>query len=152
MDKLTTLGHILLFFIGGCFFIIAGLLTSWLLRPNRPNPIKRTVYECGEETIGNATSRVNIKFYVMAIVFLIFDVEFVLMLPWALSFSDTKAIASNPQWQIWALVEMMIFIVILLLGYVYLLWQGDIGWKKPIPNLPMHKNIVPLEDYQNYNA
>lgn len=152
MEKLTALGQILLFFIGGCFFITAGLLTSWLLRPNRPNAIKRSIYECGEQTVGNAVSHVNIRFYVMAIVFLIFDVEFVLMLPWAISFSDPKAITSNPQWQVWTLVEMIIFISILLLGYVYLLWQGDIGWKKPIPQMPTHKNIVPLENYQKYNA
>ncbi|MBI3189669.1 MAG: NADH-quinone oxidoreductase subunit A [Ignavibacteriales bacterium] len=125
---LTEFGRIFIFFIVGAIFVLGGLVFAWLIRPHRPYPNKLTTYECGEEAIGSPWIKFNIRFYVIALIFLIFDVEVVFMLPWAVVYKNLG---------MFAFVEMMIFLVILAVGYAYVWAKGDLEWDKPIPELPV---------------
>lgn len=121
---LTEFGSILAFLIVGAVFTAGGLIASWLLRPHRPYAQKLTTYECGEEPIGSARVRFNIRFYVVALIFLVFEVEVVFLFPWALVFK---------QFGMFAFVEMLIFLGILIVGYAYVWAKGDLEWDKPVP-------------------
>ena len=79
---LTEFGRVFLFFIIGAIFVAGGLVTAWLVRPHRWYPGKLTSYECGEEPVGDSWVRFNIRFYIVALIFLIFDVEVVFLFPW----------------------------------------------------------------------
>jgi len=81
---------ILLFVAGGLIFILGGMVTSRLLAPRRPNAEKNSSYECGEEPVGTAWHQFNVRYYGMALIFLIFDVEVLLLFPWATVY-ETKA-------------------------------------------------------------
>ncbi len=149
--EITELGKGILYFVFGLIFIILGLLTSWLLRPHRPNPEKNTHYECGEDPVGNAWSQFNIRFYVMGLVFLIFDVELILIFPWAFSFFDKQIIAYNTSWNYFSLFEILFFIIVLALGLLYIWLKKDIDWIKPKPLSPKSLNIVPINLYKQFN-
>lgn len=124
---LTEFGKVLLFFIFGAVFVAAGLIAAWILRPHRPYPEKLATYECGEEPIGSAWVRLNVRFYVIALVFLIFDVEVVFLFPWALVFK---------QLGFFAYMEMVVFLAILIAGFAYVWVKGDLDWDKPKPEVP----------------
>ena len=124
---LTDFGRIFIFFIIGTIFVAGGLVTAWLVRPQRSYPNKLTSYECGEEPVGDAFVKFNIRFYVIALIFLIFDVEVVFLFPWAVVFQKLGA---------FAFVEMMIFLAILLVGYAYVWVKGDLDWDRPAPHIP----------------
>ena len=124
---LTEFGKILIFFIIGAAFVAGGLMAAWLLRPHRPYPQKLSTYECGEEPVGNAWVRFNVRFYVVALIFLIFDVEVVFLFPWALVYR---------QLGLFAFVEMAVFLVILIVGFAYVWVKGDLDWDKPRPEVP----------------
>jgi NADH-quinone oxidoreductase subunit A len=124
---LTEFGKILIFLILGVVFVAGGLIMSWILRPHRPYPEKLTPYECGEEPVGNAWVRFNVRFYVIALIFLIFDVEVVFLFPWALVYREIGIVA---------FLEMATFLVILLVGYAYVWVKGDLDWDKPRPEIP----------------
>lgn len=125
---LTDFGRIFIFFILGAIFVAGGLITSWLVRPKRGYPDKLTSYECGEEPVGEAYVKFNIRFYVVALIFLIFDVEVVFLFPWAVVFQKLG---------FYAFIEMAIFLAILVVGYVYVWVNGDLDWDKPIPDRPV---------------
>lgn len=127
-DELSELAIGLLFFVGGCIFAIGGWLTSRLLAPHRPNPEKLTTYECGEEPIGNAWGQINFRFYAVGLVFLIFDVEILLLFPWITVFSDRGIIRQVPEWPLFTLIEIIIFILILVIGYIYAYSQKVLNW------------------------
>jgi NADH-quinone oxidoreductase subunit A len=97
------------------------ILTS-LLGPRRPNAMKSSVYECGVPPVGDAKRRVSVKFYLVAILFLLFDVEAVFFYPWAISFKEFLKINS------FILFEMLFFVLILFVGYVYILKKGALDW------------------------
>ncbi len=124
---LTEFGKVLIFFMIGAAFVAAGLITAWLLRPRRPYPQKLATYECGEEPIGNAWVRFNVRFYVIALIFLVFDVEVVFLFPWALVYR---------QLGLFGFLEMAVFLVILIVGFAYVWAKGDLDWDKPRPEVP----------------
>jgi len=124
---LTEFGRILIFFILGIVFVAGGLFASWALRPKRPYPEKLAAYECGEEPIGNAWVRFNIRFYVIALIFLVFEVEVVFLFPWALVYRELGMIA---------FLEMAVFLAILIVGFIYVWVKGDLDWDKPRPIVP----------------
>ena len=134
---LTEFGRVALFFIVGVVFVAAGLVVAWLLRPHRPYPSKLTTYECGEPPIGDTRVRFNIRFYVVALIFLIFDVEVVVLFPWALVFDALG-------W--FAFIEMVIFLGILLIGYAYVWRKGDLEWDRPAPLIPRYERGVGVRD------
>jgi NADH-quinone oxidoreductase subunit A len=126
----TDFGRVLLFFIVGGVFVALGLFAAWILRPKRPSTLKLSTYECGETPVGSPWIRFNVRFYVIALIFLIFDVEVVFLFPWALVFK---------QLGMFAFLEMVVFIVILGVGFIYAWVKGDLDWDKPAPRIPQYK-------------
>ena len=118
-------GKVFLFLAFGVVFVALGFITSRFIRPHRPNPEKLTTYECGEEPKGNAWIQFNIRFYVIALIFIIFDVETIFLFPWATVFKELGT---------FALVEALVFLVILGVGLAYAWVKGDLDWVVPNPN------------------
>ena len=81
---LTEFGKIFVFLLVAIIFVVVVVFVAWLIRPARPTKEKLTTYECGENPEGSPWVKFNIRFYVVALIFLIFDVEVVLLIPWAL--------------------------------------------------------------------
>ena len=86
-------GYALLFVVIGAGFIFIHLVIGKLIRPNRPHAEKETIYECGEPTIGSAWIQFDLRFYVVALLFVIFDVEVAFFFPWAVVFGQANAVA-----------------------------------------------------------
>ncbi|MDX5348986.1 MAG: NADH-quinone oxidoreductase subunit A [Hymenobacteraceae bacterium] len=149
---ISDFGMILLYLIGAALFIVVGLTVSKLLRPNRPNPEKLATYECGEESIGSSWVQFNPRFYVIALIFIIFDVELAFLFPWATVFGKKELVAgTNGAWGWFALTEMVIFIAVLALGLAYAWVKGHLDWIKPQPVLPKSRSKVPMELYERFN-
>lgn len=130
---ISEFGIILLFVILGFVFVAIALVAAAIVRPSRPNPKKNSTYECGEIPIGEPWVRFNVRFYVIALVFLLFDVEVVFLLPWALVFKQLG-------W--FAFIEMIVFIIILFAGFAYLWGKGDLNWERPKPHIPKLEDLV----------
>ena len=101
--------------------VVAGVLLGpgALLRPSRPTTVKEEPFECGNPASGSAWGRFSVKFYLTAILFIVFDIEVVFLYPWALLFRRLG---------VFGLVEMMIFIGVLTLGLVYVWRKGALEW------------------------
>ena len=97
------------------------LLISWLVAPSNKTKDKLDTYECGEEAEGSAWLQFNIRFYIIALIFLIFDVEVVFLFPWAVVFKEMGLLA---------LIEMGIFLLILITGLAYVWVKSDLDWVK----------------------
>jgi NADH-quinone oxidoreductase subunit A len=98
---------------------VAGLGIASLIRPKKPNSIKQSTYECGIESIGDAWVQFRAQYYIYALVFVIFDIEAVFLLPWAVAYD---------QLPLYALAEAIIFILILVLALVYAWRKGALRW------------------------
>ena len=96
-----------------------------------------TTYECGEDPVGDTRIRFNIRFYVVALIFLIFDVEVVFLFPWALVYKELG-------W--FAFVEMLVFLAILFVGYAYVWRKGDLDWDKPSPVIPRYEKGIGVRE------
>ena len=110
---------VLLFLLIAIAFVIVVFIVSWLAQPAKYNKVKLEPYECGIETAGDARDRYSIRYYLVAMLFVIFDIETVFMFPWAVVL-DRLAL--------FGLIEMAIFIAILVFGYVYAWRQGALEW------------------------
>ena len=119
---LTEFGKAFIFVLLGAIFVVAIVYLSKLIRPARPTKEKLTTYECGENPEGSPWIKFNIRFYVVALIFLIFDVEVVLLIPWALGY---KAFGMT------GFLVGLIFLVLLGLGMAYEWRKGDLEWEKP---------------------
>lgn len=117
---------IVIFFVVALGFAVAQLLLSRLLGPPRPTSAKLTPYECGILPTGDARKRFSVQFYVIAMLFILFDIEGVFLWPWAAVF---KQLIANPAYKVFALVEMGVFLGILSVGFVYLLRRGAFEWE-----------------------
>jgi NADH-quinone oxidoreductase subunit A len=154
MDQqyLSAFGEILLYIVGGIVFVLVTFLVSRFVRPHRPNPEKLSTYESGEEPITAAWTQFNIRFYIVALIFLLFEVEIVFLFPWATIFASEELIReTNGVWGWFSLVEMIIFIVVLALGLAYAWANGHLDWIKPDPNPTEVKSVVPRELYDAIN-
>lgn len=152
MIELSPYQIILLFAIGGLIGVAAPLLLGKLIRPNRPNEEKNTSYECGEDPTGSAWGKFNIRFYVIALIFILFETELVFLFPWAIVFGDQDMIeATNGVWGKFAFVEMLIFIVILVLGLAYVWAKGFLEWDKPKLEIKKFDSKIPNELYTQIN-
>ena len=98
---------------------VVGLGLAWVIRPKKPNPIKQSTYECGIETIGDTWVQFKAQYYLYALVFVVFDIEAVFLLPWAVAYD---------QLPLYAFFEAVIFILILLLALVYAWRKGALRW------------------------
>src|SRR5690606_35201892 len=128
---------------------------SWfigsLVALKRPNPLKISSYECGEEPEGSSWIQYNSKFYVIALIFLLFDVEMVFIFPWATVFGQDMLIQAEPRWGWLSLTEMFIFVFILLTGLLYVWKKGDLNWIKPEPPVLQGSAKIPLSVYEKIN-
>ncbi len=116
-----------------------------------PNPEKLTSYECGEEPVGSAWLPFNSRFYVIALVFLLFEVEMVFVFPWATVFGSHEIAKAAPQWGLFSLIEMFIFLGILILGLLYVWCKGDLDWIKPAVIKPTTDVKIPASLYEQLN-
>lgn len=145
-------GTIFLFIIAAIVLIIGMLALAKLIRPSRPNEEKLSTYESGEDPIGNANIQFNVRFYVVAIVFLLFEVELIFLFPWAVVFGQANLIAqTDGLWGWFSLVEMLIFVGILALGLAYAWAKGYLDWVRPQPQIPEITTKVPTNLYQKVN-
>ncbi|MFD0751549.1 NADH-quinone oxidoreductase subunit A [Mucilaginibacter calamicampi] len=151
VSQISEFGKILIFLIAGIIMVCVGFLVNRILSTNKPNPIKLSSYECGEEPTGNAWLPFNSRFYVIALVFLLFDVEMVFIFPWATVFGNHEIIAAAPNWGWFSLAEMFIFLGILILGLVYVWVKGDLDWIKPNPTVPTTNVSIPAALYEKVN-
>lgn len=151
MTQLSQFGNILLYIIGGTMFLMLIWLLNYMLAPSRPNPEKLTTYECGEDPVGNANLQFNMRFYVVGLIFLIFDVEILFLFPWATVFAEADFVKNVSKWGIFALAEMGIFVLILVVGLAYVWVKGDLEWTVPKPIEPKRINPVPDSLYQKVN-
>ena len=122
-----------------------------LLAPNNPNKEKLTSYECGEDALGSAWAPFNTRFYVIALVFLLFDVEMVFILPWATVFGNHDLANMDKRWGWLSLTEMFIFLGILILGLVYVWRKGDLEWVKAKPVVSTVNTAIPPSIYEKLN-
>lgn len=151
-ETLSEFGEVLIFLIAGLLFVLGGLITSWLIRPSRPNEEKLTTYESGEEPLGQAWVRFPIRFYLVAIIFLLFEVEIVFLFPWATVFGNAEMIQqTDGLWGWFSLVEMVIFVLILALGLAYAWAKGFLDWPKPMIKDYKRNSPVPQSLYDKVN-
>jgi len=148
---LSGFGGALIFIIVGALFVSVTLLVSRLVRPNRPNPEKLSTYESGEEPVGNAWGQFNFRFYVIALIFLLFEVEIVFLFPWTTVYADPELQQTVPHWSAFAMIEMIAFIAILALGLAYAWRNGFLTWDTPNPSPTVHQSIVPPSLYAAIN-
>lgn len=149
--ELSEFGKILLFMLLGIVFILAGMFVNSFLKKRNPNLIKNSTYECGEVSEGPSRIPFNMRFYIIAIIFLLFDVELVFLFPWSTIFADKTLLQTVPHWAAFNMIEMSIFIGILLLGLAYVWRKGDLEWIRPSIALPISSSIVPLKLYEELN-
>ena len=111
---------LLLLFVGANAVII--IVASGLLSSHRPTAVKLAAYESGIPVIGDARQRFSVKFYLVAMLFIIFDIETIFMIPWAVAFQQLRAMGGV------LFLEMLTFVVILAVGYVYVWKRGALQW------------------------
>jgi len=110
---------IVLFILVAAAFPLVTLLLARLVRPSNDSPVKGAAYECGVEAMGEARGRYSIHYYIIAVLFVVFDVEVIFLFPWAVRFNALG---------LFGFVEMVIFIAILVLGYFYAWKKGALEW------------------------
>lgn len=122
--------NVIIFALVGISFVVFNVaILSRLLRPRIEEAGKGETYECGELPIGDSWVRFDIRFYTIALVFLIFDVEIAFLLPWAVVFKGSGLWGTAPNAAgAFVLLEMLLFMVVLLVGLVYVWVKGDLDW------------------------
>ncbi|HYC78770.1 MAG TPA: NADH-quinone oxidoreductase subunit A [Planctomycetota bacterium] len=114
----------------GALFVVLNIeVVNRILAPKVKDPHKTTVYECGEPAVGSAWVRFDMRFYTMALVFLVFEVETAVMFPWAAVFRRLRQLGGDEH-GMFAFLEMAVFILILGVGLVYVWAKGDLDWVK----------------------
>jgi len=111
---------ILIWFAIAVFFAIFAIVASYLLGQRKPSAIKQAPYECGMPTVGSSFRRIPVKYYIIAMLFLLFDIEVVFLYPWAVVFKEFK---------FFAFISMAVFIGILLIAYIYIWKKGALEWE-----------------------
>src|SRR3990172_11132136 len=134
---LTEFGKVFAFIFSAILFLLIAVFAAKLIRPARPTKEKLTTYECGENPEGSPWVKFNIRFYVVALIFLIFDVEVVMLIPWALVYQDSG---------IFGFLVGAIFLILLGLGMAYEWRKGDLEWARPKINPPVLKKSEPPDE------
>jgi NADH-quinone oxidoreductase subunit A len=109
--------------IAAIIFGAAVVYSSKLFGPNRPNKIKMMPYESGKNPVGTANERISIKYYLVAMLFIIFDIEVIFVYPWSVQFKSLFAHLG-----IFAFIPMLIFLIVLELGFLYIYVKGGLNW------------------------
>jgi NADH-quinone oxidoreductase subunit A len=110
---------ILIFLLIAMAFPVVTILAAKLVRPSAPGKTKLEAYECGIPTTADTRGRYSVRFYLVAILFVIFDVETIFLLPWAIQYNVLG---------LFGLIEMLVFLAILIVGYIWVFRQGALKW------------------------
>jgi NADH-quinone oxidoreductase subunit A len=124
-DYFRQYGLIAIFAVVALIVPVSMLMVSWLaskvrIRPQKPDPVKMDIYECGMQSIGGKWGQFNFRYYMYALLFVIFDVEVIFIYPWAVRFNKLP---------LFALIEMAVFILILVVGWLYAWRKQDLEWR-----------------------
>ncbi|HEY6288865.1 MAG TPA: NADH-quinone oxidoreductase subunit A [Nitrospiraceae bacterium] len=119
VEYLTRYFPIMLFVFVALAFGVATLLLSYLVQPKYPEPEKLSTYECGSEPYSDARMPFPVRYYIFAMLFVIFDIEVIFLYPWAVVFTKIELIG---------LIEMLVFIGLFLVAYVYAWRKGALEW------------------------
>ncbi len=131
--------NVLIFLLVGAGFVGVSILLSRMLQPRFPTPEKEAIYECGEIPIDNAWINYNLRYYLVAIIFVVFDVEVAFVYPVATVFKNW--IAQGMGWV--AFIEIGIFALILFVGLIYVWVKGDLSWFKKVVVTQKGKRMLP---------
>ena len=111
---------VLLFILVGLLVGVAPQVIGYILGPNRPDPAKNSPYECGFEAFEDARMKFDVRYYLIAILFILFDLEIAFLFPWAVALKEIGWLG---------FVDMMIFLAILVLGFAYMWIKGALDWE-----------------------
>jgi NADH-quinone oxidoreductase subunit A len=111
---------ILIYIAIAVFFALFAIIASALLGQKKPTPLKQAPYECGMTTFGSSFRRIPIRYYIIAMLFLLFDIEVVFLYPWAVVFKEFK---------MFAFISMAVFLGILIIAYIYIWKKGALEWE-----------------------
>jgi NADH-quinone oxidoreductase subunit A len=117
---------VLVFVLVGLAFGCVPIILGWLVAPSRPDSEKLSPYECGFEAFEDARMKFDVRYYLIAIIFILFDLEIAFLLPWASIF---KEIVATESVKMFGFFEMLVFIGILVVGYVYAWVKGALDWE-----------------------
>jgi NADH-quinone oxidoreductase subunit A len=117
---------IALMFLVAVGFAAGNVLLSQFVGQHKATRTKTMPYECGKDPVGSARERFSVKFYLVAMIFILFDIELIFLLPWAVVFRSFAT--AGPALGRLIYVEMMVFVVLLLVGYVYIRKKGMFEW------------------------
>jgi len=117
---------ILMFVLVGVAIGVLPVAMGFLLAPSRPDPEKLSPYECGFEAFEDARMKFDVRYYLIAILFILFDLEIAFLFPWATIFKDIVATDSI---KLFGFIEMLVFVVILTIGYIYAWAKGALEWE-----------------------
>jgi len=149
--QLSEFGKVLIIGVMGILLVSLTLFLGKIVSPKKPTPEKLSTYECGEEAVGSSWIAFNSRFYVIALVFLLFDVEMIFIFPWATVFGRTELIGADGRWGWFTLTEMAVFIGILIIGLVYVWKKGDLAWIKSRVVSPAVQVSIPKSAYDALN-
>ena len=114
---------VLAFVVANAIMMVAvSVGADLLLKSRRPTAVKQSPYESGMPTLGEAGERFSVKYYLVTILFIVFDIEAVFMIPWAVGFAQLKEMTGL------LLIEMLVFMLILAVGYIYVWKRGAFEW------------------------
>ena len=117
---------IFVFILIGIVFGIAPVITGLIIAPYRPDSAKLSPYECGFEAFEDARMKFDVRYYLIAILFIIFDLEVAFLVPWASIFKEIVA-TESVRW--FGFIEMLVFLAILVVGFVYAWAKGALDWE-----------------------
>src|SRR5262245_2726265 len=117
---------ILLMFIVAAGFAVGNVLLSQFVGQRKRTKTKLMPYECGKDPVGSARERFSVKFYLIAMLFILFDIEVIFLMPWAVVFRTMAA--QGPAMRSFVYLEMMVFALLLLAGYIYVVKKGAFDW------------------------
>ena len=119
MPYLANYFPILVFIVAAFVFGVGSLVISHVAQPKLPDPEKLSAYECGSEPFSDARMPFPVRYYIIAMLFVIFDIEIIFLYPWAIAFDKIGVIG---------MIEMVIFIALFVVGYVYAWKKGALAW------------------------
>ncbi len=125
-DMLQNYFPVLVFVLVGLAFGLVPIVLGWLIAPNRPDSEKLSPFECGFAPFEDARMKFDVRYYLIAIIFILFDLEIAFLFPWATIF---KEIIGTPEVKFFGFIEMLVFIAILVVGYIYAWAKGALDWE-----------------------
>jgi NADH-quinone oxidoreductase subunit A len=140
---------ILLMFVVAAGFAVGNIVLSQFVGQSKRTRTKMMPYECGKDPVGSARERFSVKFYLIAMIFILFDIEVIFLMPWAVVFKTLAGPAYGLRTIVY--VEMMVFMVLLLAGYIYVVKKGAFNWTESARSEAEAEARL-LDDVQRRNA